>query len=182
MSKSKKILVLSGSPRKNGNSETLCDRFIQGAEESGNVVEKIRLRDLTIHFCQACDACQKNKGRCIQQDDMASLLEKMIAADAIVLATPVYFYAMAGQVKTLIDRTYPRYKELSDKVFYIIMTAADSDRQAMQTTIEEFRGFIHYVTGANEKGLVCGLGAWAKGDIKGSKAMDEAYALGKSCA
>lgn len=177
---SKKILVISGSPRKGGNSETLCDRFMQGAEEKGHAVEKVRLRDLTIHFCLACDACKKNDGRCAQKDDMASVLEKMIASDVIAMATPVYFYAMAGQLKTLIDRTYARYTELRNKEFHIIMTAADSNENAVRTTMEDFRGFIHYVTGANEKGAVCGLGAWAKGDIQGNRAMDEAYNLGKS--
>lgn len=177
---SKTILVISGSPRKGGNSETLCDRFIQGAGEGGHAAEKIRLRDLTINFCLACDGCKKNSGRCVQKDDIPALLDKMIAADVIVMATPVYFYAMAGQMKTLIDRTYSRYKELAGKEFYVIMTAADKDEQAVRTTLEEFRGFIHYVAGANEKGAVSGLGAWGKGEIKGNAAMDEAHALGKS--
>lgn len=177
---SKKVLVISGSPRKNGNSDILCDRFIEGAQESGHTVEKIRLRDLQINFCLACDACRKNNNRCVQKDDMPSVLEKMIDADAVVLATPVYFYAMCGQMKTLIDRTYPRYTELKDKEFHLIMTAADTAAHTFRTTLEEFRSFTGYVTGSNEKSAVFGMGVWNKGDVRGNKAMDEAYELGKS--
>lgn len=91
-----KILILSASPRKGGNSELLCDQFLRGAEEGGHQVEKIFLRDKRIAHCVACGACQGNGGRCVQQDDMAEVLDKMILADVIVMATPVYFYTMNG--------------------------------------------------------------------------------------
>ena len=119
---SKKVLVLSSSPRKGGNSEILCDQFIVGAQEEGNSAEKIFLRDKKIGYCVACEYCQKSGGVCSHKDDMAEILEKMIAADAIVLATPVYFYSMDAQMKTLIDRTVARYTEIRDKEFYFIMS------------------------------------------------------------
>ncbi len=116
--------MLSGSPRRGGNSDILCDQFILGADESGNQTEKIFLRDKDINYCLACDTCQENGGICDQDDDMAEVLDKMIASDVIVMATPVYFYTMNAQMKTVIDRTYSRYAEIRDKDFYFITTAA----------------------------------------------------------
>ena len=111
---------------------------------------------------------------------MAEVLEKMIAADVIVMATPVYFYTMNGQMKTLIDRTCSRYTEINDKDFYFIVTAADDSKQAMERTLEGFRGFTSCLEGAKEKGIIYGTGAWNMGDIKGSKAMKQAYEMGKA--
>lgn len=173
---SKKILILSGSPRKGGNSDILCEEFTKGAKESGNNVEKIYLDDLKIAFCKACYAC-RNTGKCFQKDDMEEVLNKMVEADVIVLATPVYFYAMDAQMKVLIDRTLPRYTEISNKDFYLIATAA-AGKASMERTIEGLRGFLDCCNGAREKGVIYGHGAWNKGDIEGSKAMREAYEAG----
>ena len=98
---SKNILILSGSPRKGGNSDILCDRFMEGARASGHRAEKVFLRDKNIGYCIGCEACHQNNGVCVQKDDMAEILGKMIAADVIVMATPVYFYTMDAQMKTL---------------------------------------------------------------------------------
>lgn len=111
---------------------------------------------------------------------MAGILEKMIAADVIVMATPVYFYTMCGQMKTLIDRTCARYTEIVDKEFYFLLTAADNNKEAMNRTIEEFRGFTYCLQGAKEKGIIYGTGAWNKGDINGSRAFEQAYEMGKA--
>ncbi len=175
-----KVLVISASPRKGGNSDTLCDQFMHGAKEAGNHVEKIFLRDKKINFCVACDACKKNGGTCSQKDDMAGILEKMIASDVIVMATPVYFYTMDGQMKTLIDRTYARYPDIRNKSMYFIVTAADNNKHSLERTIEGFRGFTSCYDGMEEKGIIYGTGVWNIGDIKGSPAMEEAYELGKS--
>ncbi len=175
----KKVLALSASPRKGGNSDLLCDQFMLGAKEAGNQAEKIFLRDKRINHCVACGACQGNGGKCVQKDDMAEVLDKMIAADVIVMATPVYFYTMNGQMKTLIDRTYARYTKISNKEMYFIVTAADSRKQAMERTVEGFRGFTSCLHGAREKGIIYGTGAWKAGDIKGSKTMSETYEMGK---
>jgi multimeric flavodoxin WrbA len=179
MNMAKKVLVLSASPRKGGNSDLLCDQFMQGAKEAENQVEKIFLRDKKINHCVACGACQGNGGKCVQKDDMSEVLDKMMAADVIVMATPVYFYTMNGQMKTLIDRTYSRYKKISNKEMYFIVTAADSRQQAMERTVEGFRGFTSCLPGAREKGIIYGTGAWKAGDIKGSQAMTQAYEMGR---
>ena len=97
---SKKVLIISASPRKGGNSETLADEFARGAKEAGNIVEKISLYDKTIGFCKGCLACLK-RGRCVIQDDAVEIASKMHEADVLVFATPVYYYSVSGQLKTM---------------------------------------------------------------------------------
>ncbi|KJR44503.1 iron-sulfur flavoprotein [Desulfosporosinus sp. I2] len=175
----KKVLVLSASPRKGGNSDLLCDQFLLGAQDAGNQTEKIFLRDKRIGYCTGCESCYISH-KCVQKDDIAEILEKIIDADVIVMATPVYFYTMNAQMKTLIDRTVPRYEEITGKEFYFIVTAADSSKQSMERTLDGFRGFTLCLNGAKEKGVVYGVGAWHKGDIKGSATMQQAYEMGKN--
>lgn len=175
----KKVLVLSGSPRKGGNSELLCDQFMRGASEAGHQTEMISLRDKQINYCTACDACQKNGGTCVQKDDMAKILDKMINAEVIVMATPVYFYTMNAQMKTLIDRTYARYTAVSNKEFCFIMTAAVGNKKLLERTLESLRGFTSCLSGSKEKGVIYGTGAWNVGDIKKSPAMGQALEMGK---
>lgn len=178
---SKKVLVLAASFRKHGNSDLLCDEFIKGAKEAGHEVEKIYLNDKHINFCKGCGVCN-NTHKCIQQDDMSEILDKMVNADVIVMATPIYFYAMNGQMKTLIDRTVPRYTEISHKDFYFILAAADDNKANLERALEGFRGFTQdCLNGAKEKGIIYGVGAWQMGEIKDTPAMKEAYTMGKAC-
>lgn len=176
---SKKVLILSGSPRKGGNSDILCDRFAQGATDGGNNVEKIRVAEKNIGYCRACYAC-RGTGVCAIKDDMAEILEKMIAADVIVLASPVYFYSIDAQLKALIDRTFARWTEVKNKELYYIVTAADGEREAADTTVACFNGYADCIDGAKHKGTVYGMGAYEKGEIKGSEAMVTAYEMGKN--
>ena len=173
----KRVLILSSSPRKGGNSDTLCDRFLEGAAKAGHRVEKVFLGDRDIRYCTGCGACVKT-GQCPQKDDMKELLERMIQADVLVMATPVYFYTMSAQMKTLIDRCCARYQEIKGKDFYFILTAADESRPAMTRSLESFRGFTSCLQDAREKGIVYGLGAWNRGDIQGNPALEEAYRMG----
>ncbi len=175
----KKVVVLSSSPRRGGNSDLLCDQLIRGAQEAGNHAEKIFLKDRKINYCTGCGACLKGKKPCPQKDDMAEVLEKMVAADVMVMATPVYFYTMCGQMKTLIDRCCSRYTEISNKDFHFIVTAADTNKRAMERTLEGFRAFTSCLDGAKEKGIIYGIGAWNIGEIKKSEAMNQAHEMGK---
>jgi multimeric flavodoxin WrbA len=107
--------VLSSSPRRGGNSDLLCDQFINGSREAGQITEKIFLKDKKINYCTGCGICIDRGKSCPRKDDMAEVLKKMIAADVIVMATPVYFYTMSAQMRTLIDRTCARYTEINNK-------------------------------------------------------------------
>lgn len=166
---SKKVVIISASPRKGGNSDTLCEEFRRGCEEAGNQVVKISLRDKQINFCKACYYCKK-AGECIQKDDVPAILQQMTEADVIVLATPVYFYTMNGQLKTLIDRCLACGAKLTDKEFYFIATAA-AGKEEMERTMG--------LPGAKISGLIYGAGAWQLGEIQGNPAMQQAYQMGK---
>jgi multimeric flavodoxin WrbA len=176
----KNVIVLSSSPRRGGNSDLLCDQFIAGTHKAGNSAEKIFLKDKKINYCTGCGTCIDRGKSCPQKDDMTEILDKMVAADVIVMATPVYFYTMCAQMKTLIDRCCSRYTKISGKEFYFVVTAADTNKQAMERTIEEFRGFTYCLDDANERGVIYGTGAWEKGEIKRSPVMEEAYNTGFS--
>lgn len=176
----KKVLIISASPRKNGNSDLLCDRFAQGAKESGHAVEKVFTAAKNIGYCRGCGVCNATH-RCVQKDDMADILDKMVQADVILLATPVYFYSMDGQMKTFIDRTVPRYTEIRDKDFYFILTAADTEKANLERTMEAFRGFTEdCLDGVREAGVIYGTGAWKIGEIKNTPAYEEAYQMGRN--
>jgi len=176
----KQVLVISASPRKGGNSDTLCDQFMKGAAEVGNQVEKLRLAELEIDYCSACYAC-KRLGHCVKQDDMEQVVAKMRDADVIVLATPVYFYTMCAQMKTMIDRTLGGAQKagLENKEFYLIATAADGKAE-MERTVDGLRGYLECLPEVKEMGVIYGAGAWQLGDIQSNPAMREAFQMGKS--
>lgn len=176
---SKKVLILSSSPRQHGNSDTLCDQFMRGAMEANHRVDKVFLAEKKINYCTGCFACGTS-GKCTQKDDMSSLLDGMMNADIIVLATPVYFYTMCAQMKTVIDRTVARYTQLTNKEFCFILTAADTNQAAMERTVEGFRGFTSCLGGSRERGIIYGTGAWNRGDIQSSQAMKQAYEMGRT--
>ena len=124
----KNVLILSGSPRGGGNSDLLCDEFMRGAKEAGNNVTKINVANKKVTPCRACYFCREHGGECAYKDDMAEILQAMIDADVLVLASPVYFYSIDAQLKAVIDRTVARWLEVKNKEFYYIMTAADEDK------------------------------------------------------
>ncbi len=180
----KNVLVISASPRQGGNSDLLCDEFVRGATEAGHRVEKIRLAEKNVGFCTGCYACQKLK-RCVKDDDANDLVEKMLCADVIVLATPVYFYSMDAQLKALIDRTVSRWDDFGrfqGTEFWLIVTAADEDRSMMSATLEGLRGFMRdCMDGSIERGVLYGTGAYEKGEVRSLPVFTEAYEAGKSC-
>ncbi len=174
----KKILIISSSPRIGGNSDLLCDQFASGASSVGNRVEKIRLAEKTIGYCTACGAC--SSGACPRGDDVPAILEKMLAADIIVLATPVYFYTVCAQLKALLDRSVAIFPRLTGKKYYYIMTMADTNREMLSGTIAALRGFLDCYEGSVEAGMICGIGVYEKGEVRGRPVWDEAYRAGSN--
>ena len=171
----KNILILSASPRKNGNSDILCHQFMKGAEDAGNQVELISLYDKNIGFCRACYACFKT-GKCVLKDDMAEILDKIQAADVLVVATPTYFLTMNGKLKNTIDRFLPRWQNLGGHDVYIIITGHDG-KEGLKLVGEELTTIFSYL-GNDVKGIIWGEGVWQKGEVTSTKAMDEAYQAG----
>ncbi len=177
---SKNILVISTSPRKGGNSETLADELVRGAEEAGSRVEKICLYDKTIGFCKGCLACLK-KHRCVIHDDADIIAQKMKEADVLVFATPIYYYEMCGQMKTMLDRANPLYgSDYKFREVYLLATAADEEESAAEAAVKGLSGWVDCFPKARFAGTVFGGGADAAGAINKSPAMDRAYNMGKA--
>ncbi len=175
----KKVLIISSSPRRGGNSDLLCDKFAEGAAISGNHVEKVFLRDNEINYCTGCGYCNSNDyTSCAKHDDMAKILDMMIDADVIVFATPIYFYSISGQMKTFIDRICARYPHICDKEFYYIMTAADNDPKSVQHALGDFSGLMSCLKNPQEKGHLFAGGVWQKGDVIHTEYMAHAYEMG----
>lgn len=177
----KSVLIISTSPRKGGNSEILADEFGKGALEQGNGVEKICLHDKTIGFCKGCLSCQTTK-QCVIKDDANMIVEKMLQAEVIVFATPIYFYEMCGQMKTLLDRSNPLFpQQYSFRDIYLLATSADSDPAAMDGAVKGLQGWIACFGQAKLAGVVRGVGVEQVGDIRNQTSiLREAYETGKS--
>lgn len=176
---SKNILVISASLRKNSNSEALADEFLKGAKEAGHNAEKLSLAGKTINFCIGCLSCQKTH-KCVIDDDSREITEKMLNADVIVFATPVYYYSVCGQLKTLLDRANPLFA--SDYKFcdiYLLATAAEDEIETVKGTETAMQGWVDCFEKANLKKTIFAGGVNDAGDIKGHSALKEAYESGK---
>lgn len=175
---SKTVLILSTSPRKGGNSDTLAEEFARGAREAGHQVEKIELYNKAIGFCRGCLACQKTR-RCVIHDDADMVAQKMLTADVLVFATPIYFYEMCGQMKTLLDRSNPLYPaDYAFREVYLLAAAADGELSAMDGAVKGLEGWLACFEKAKLVGTVFGGGADAVGTIQGNPALREAYEMG----
>ena len=178
---SKRILVLSTSPRIGGNSETLADVFIEGAEEAGHETKKICLYDKKIEFCKGCLGCQTT-GKCILRDDAERIIAQMKAMDVLVFATPIYFYEMSGQMKTLLDRTNPLFPaEYEFRDIYLLATSADEEESSMEAAVKGLEGWISCFEKSRLAGVVRGTGADKKGAIEEcGEALSAAYEMGRN--
>ena len=186
--KGKKILVFMGSPRKNGNSAILAKEAINGAKAAGAQIESFYLHGMKINPCTACDACRRKKQKdCILKDDMNPLYSKLRQADAIVNATPVYWFTVSAQTKLFMDRWYAMGGEggypFKGKKFGIILTYADEDPfgSGAVNALRTFQDAVSFLK-AEIAGLVYGS-AWEAGEIKKNKTLlKKARQLGKDLA
>lgn len=176
---SKKVLILSGSPRKGGNSDILCDEFLRGAREAGHQVEKVRPTEKKIAPCLGCYYCASHGGECVRRDDMADLLQQMIDADVIVLASPVYFYSINAQLKAVIDRFYANNEALMGKKKAVFLTAmADEDQKTASGANASFDLTADYL-GWEIVGRL-NVGGCSTADDLRKKGLTAAYELGKN--
>lgn len=176
----KKVLIISASLRKGGNSEMLAKEFEKGALKAGNEVEIVSLHDKSIGFCRGCFACLK-LGKCVIADDAVEIAEKMKNADVLVFATPVYYYSVSGQLKTMLDRANPLYD--SDYRFtdvYLLATAAEDEKTAVEGAEKTVQGWIDCFERARLSGVIFAGGVNDVGDIAGHKGLTEAYEAGKN--
>lgn len=177
---SKNILIISTSLRARSNSEALADSFLKGAQDAGNRVEKLTLKEKNIAFCKGCLACLKLH-TCVIKDDAVAIAEKMRDADVIVFATPVYYYEMSGQMKTLLDRANLLYT--SDYAFrdiYMLTTAAEDGEDVPKRAEGGLTGWIDCFEKARLAGTVFAGGVDDMGAIEGHPALKRAYDMGAS--
>lgn len=173
----KNILIISSSPRKNGNSQMLCEQFKKGAEEKGHTVTLIRLMEKKIGFCRACDGCMRNGGTCVLNDDMEEILKLFQKADVLVLATPVYFYGISAQMKTFIDRTYPIWQHLGKKeVYYIISAGLGED--IIERSLGDLDGFVEHLEEYRIAGRIYATDVMEAGLVKNLDVFEKAYQMG----
>lgn len=176
----KNILVISSSLRNRSNSEILADAFIKGAEAAGHNVEKVSLKNKSIAFCKGCLACQKI-GTCVIKDDAPAITEKMCQADVIVFATPVYYYGMSGQLKTMLDRANALFTaDYKFREIYALISAAEDEPYTPEKTITGIQGWIDCFENVKLAGTVFAGGVTAENDIAGHQALKEAEELGKN--
>lgn len=174
------IAVLIGSPRKNGNTEMLCDAFIKGAEAVGNTVQKIHLSGRKIGGCLGCDYCLSHGGECVQKDDMRKVYDALYNSDMLVLATPLYYWGFSAQIKTVIDRFYASLaKSFPISSAVLLITCGADKTEECDAAVAHYRAFTH---GMNwlDKGIVAAEGVLNKGDIVGHRALEEAERLGET--
>lgn len=175
----KKLLIITSSLRKGSNSDILANAFAKGAEEAGNTVEMISLKGKEIRYCVGCLACQKTE-RCVLKDDAAEIAEKVKHADALGFASPVYYYSISGQLKTLLDRLNPLFP--SDYRFrdvYLLSTAQEEDKTAFEGSVTAIQGWVDCFSKARLAGTVFAGGVGAPGEIKGHESLTEAHELGR---
>lgn len=176
----KNVLIISTSLRSDSNSHTLAREFARGASDAGHHVELISLIDKNIQFCRGCLACQKIH-RCVINDDAISIVAKMHDADIIVFATPVYYYEMCGQMKTLLDRANPLYpSDYRFRDIYILISAAEDAPTTPEGTVNGLSGWIECFEKAKLAGSVFAGGVNAPGDVKGHQAIIDTYRLANS--
>jgi multimeric flavodoxin WrbA len=173
------ILILSGSPRKGGNTELLAEAFAKGAAEHHHV-EIVSVHDYKVNPCLGCNACFKTDGICAQKDDMALIYEKMSQTDMLVIASPVYFYSISAQLKAVIDRFHnPIRDSFHIKKMALLLVGAASLPELFDAILTEYNLCLKFFD-IEDAGKVLVRGVKDKGDINNTNALNEAYKLGYS--
>ena len=176
----KKVVVISTSLHPGSNSKALAERFAEGAKTAGNDVEFISLRGKEIKFCVGCLSCQKT-GACVFKDDVPAIMDMVLNADVVCWATPIYYYEMSGQMKTLIDRMNAMYpKDYKFRDIYLLTTAHEDEKYTPERAESGLQGWIDCFEKATLKGHVFCGGVNDPRDITGNAKLEDAYELAKS--
>ena len=174
------ILILSGSPRKGGNTDLLVEAFVKGASPN-HCVEVVSVHDYKINPCMGCNACFKSDSQsCVQKDDMATIYEKMLVSDMLVIASPVYFYGLSAQLKAVIDRCHnPIRDTFRIKKTALLLVGAASLPELFDSILTQYQLCLNFFR-LEDIGHILVRGVKDKGDIEKTEALNEAYKLGKN--
>jgi len=176
----KRILILNTSPRKNGNSHLLSRALSQGAEAAGHEVETFELGVSNIRPCRGCGHCRRERGVCVQEDDMVQVREAIGRADIVVFAGPLYYFGLPAQMKVIIDRLYVYGKPYPERGCMLLMTCTDDDVKYFAAAELNYQmALIDYV-GWQDLGRLLVPGVSAAGAIAGHPALNTAYEMGKA--
>lgn len=177
--KSMNILVLTGSPRGHGNSNTLASHFIRGANEAGHTVTRFDAALKNVHPCIACNSCGMN-GPCVFKDDFEFVREHIIPADLVAFVTPMYYFGISAQLKAVIDRFYAINGSIhTPKQAVLIMTYANNSRRNESPILTHYEVLLEYL-GWTDAGQLIVPGVWTAGSVERTSYPDQAYRLGKS--
>ncbi len=174
-----KILVITGSPRKNGNSNTLAEHFIRGAKEAGHEIVRFDAAFKDVHPCIACNKCGMN-GECVFKDDFEFVRKHIVDAGMVVFATPMYYFGISAQIKAVIDRFYAINGSIHvPKKAALLMTYADNNKRKEKAITDHYEILLDYL-GWSDVGKVIAPGVWPVGAVNHTKFPEQAYLLGKS--
>ncbi len=175
-----KIVVLAGSPHKNGTSNTLVNEFVKGAKDKGKEVEIIDLAHIDIHPCMGCDFCGMN-GNCRWQDKGNEILNKILECDVIVFASPVYYYNVSSQLKMMIDRFYAKTIKITNKNLKaaVIMTAWNNDYEFTYGVVDKYFDTLFSYMHFKDAGRIYAKGSGTV-SMMPKKYYEETYKLGRN--
>lgn len=173
------IVVITGSPHRNGTSALLADKFIEGAQSKGHNVYRFNSAFEEINPCQGCNACHRN-GPCVYKDAIEQkLMPELLKADVIVLITPLYYYAMSAQLKTVVDRFYSHLRSFDGKKTLLMATAYNSAGWTFEALVDHYQSLAGYMKW-QDMGMVLGYGCGSRGNIERSEFPEQAFKLGQS--
>ena len=176
---SKNIVVLSGSPRKNGNTDMLAAAFAEGAESAGKNITVFRVADMNIAGCRGCGHCFDGSGVCVQKDDAQIILNALMNADAYVLASPIYFFSLTAQLRLAIDRTYALLRgKMPATKSALLLTCGAPDEKVAEGAIATYKGMCSH-SGREDAGIVIATGLRAPGEIAGRAELEQARKIGR---
>ena len=176
----KRVLIVSASPRKNSNSEALALAFAEGAKSAGHEAELISLRGKTVNFCRGCFVCQETQ-RCVIHDDADQICQKALLADVLVFATPIYYYEMSGQLKTLLDRLNPLFpSDYAFKDVYMLTAAAEDEDYVPARAVSGLEGWVECFERAHLAGTVFMGGVTEAGENPDHPALVQARKMGEA--
>ena len=177
-----KILILCGSPHKNGTTNALAEALISGIDQSRHEVEKIQLAEKKIAPCLGCEYCKRNDGACVQKDDMAALLPSVLAADVIVFVSPIYYFGFNAQLKAVIDRFYAvnaRLKQQTQKKAILLTAGGGKEEWIPDGIFANYHTMLRYLNWTS-LGQICALNCHVKDQLAQTTCLEQAKELGRS--
>lgn len=175
-----KVLVITGSPHKNGTSARLAEQFVKGAQEAGHEVCRFDSAFMNIHPCIACEKCHNTDTGCAFKDDMTKINPELLSADVVVFVSPVYYYGMNAQIRTVIDRFYANDASLhGNKKTALMLTMADDTMESAEGAVASFRGMANFLDW-EIAGMVIGVDCMDVPALEKTDYPEQAYNLGKN--